>query len=164
MLNSKRLSNSSQIVRITESWLTPNINRFLTELSGYDQFKINRLPEDSGKNIGGGIPVYIDKKWATNNRIIFNHTDNNCENMTIKSRPLWLPPDFSSVITKSCYTPFTGQSRLKDSQNATLNTIVAHVKDIETTHPHACIMIMGDFNQLPIKLNDYYQIVKKTHT
>ena len=161
LLNSKRLSNLSQIVCITESWLTPNITRSRTELSGYDQFRNDRLPEDSGKNIGGGILVYIDKKWATNNKIIFNHTDNNCELMTIKSRPHWLPREFSSVITISCYTPFTGQSRLKDSQNATINTILAHVKDIETTHPDACIMIMGDFNQLPIKLNNYYQIVKK---
>ena len=91
LLNSKRLLNLSQIVCITESWLTPNITRSQTELNGYDQFRSDRLPEDSGKTIGGGTLVYIDKKWSTNNKTIFNHTDSNCKLMTIKSRPHWLP-------------------------------------------------------------------------
>ena len=126
LLNSKRLTNLSQIVCITECWLTPNITRSCTELSGYDQFRNERLPGEGGKNIGSGIPVYIGEKRATNNKMIFNRTDNTCELMSIISRPHWLPRrEFSSVITISCYTPFTGQSRLKDSKNATINTILA---------------------------------------
>ena len=32
---------------------------------------------------------------------------------------------------------------------------------MELKYPDACFIIMGDFNQLPLKLNSYYQIVKK---
>ena len=33
--------------------------------------------------------MYIDKRWSTNNQMIYNHTDNHCEIMPIKSRPNW---------------------------------------------------------------------------
>ena len=32
---------------------------------------------------------------------------------------------------------------------------------METKYPDACILLMGDFDQLPIKLNNYYQIINK---
>lgn len=35
---------------------------------------------------------------------------------------------------------------------------------METKHPDACILIMGDFNQLQIKSNNYFQIDKKKPT
>ena len=92
----------------TESWLTPDISKSRTNLYGYEQFRNDRLPEDSGKTIGGGILMYIDKRWSTNNQTIYNHMDNHCEIMIIKSRPQWLPREFSSIISISCYTPFTG--------------------------------------------------------
>ena len=32
---------------------------------------------------------------------------------------------------------------------------------METKYPNACTLLMGDFNQLPIKLNYYYQTIRK---
>ena len=160
LLNTKRLRNQSQLICITESWLSPDILTSRTELQGYEQFRNDRQPASSGKSCGGGILVYIDNKWSTNNNIIYNHTDNHCEILTIKSRPHWLPREFSSIISVSCYTPFTGNSRLKQNATATAKTIATHVKDLEKNHPNSCIMVMGDFNQLPFKLDGYYQVVK----
>ena len=161
LLRTKRLQNLSHVVCITESWLNPNIAKSRTELDGYEQFRNDRLPADSGKAVGGGILMYIDKCWSTNNQKIYSHTDNHCEIMTIKSRPHWLPREFSSVISISCYTPFTGGSRRKDTAKSTVNTISSHLSEMETKYPDACILLMGDFNQLPIKLNNYYQVVNK---
>ena len=135
--------------------------RPLGELYGYEQFRNERLPEDSGKTIGGGISIYIYKRWSTNDHIIYNHTDNHCEIMTIKCRPHWLPRKFSSIISISCYTHFTGKLRLRDATAATINTISSCVKEVDTKYPDACILLMGDFNQLPIKLPIYTQLIKK---
>ena len=38
-----------------------------------------------------------------------------------------------------------------------------HVKQMERKYPDACVLVMGDFNQLPLKLDGYYQVVK-SHT
>mgnify|MGYP001790924634 FL=1 len=160
LLNTKRLKNQSQLICITESWLNPDISTSRTELEGYEQFRNDRQPTASGKACGGGILVYVDNKWSTNNNVIFNHTDNHCEILTIKSRPHWLPREFSSILSVSCYTPFTGNSRLKHNATATAKTIATHVKELEKKHPNSCIMVMGDFNQLPFRLDGYYQVVK----
>jgi len=77
---------------------------------------------------GGGILVYIDNKWSTNNNLIFKYMDIHCEIMTIKSRAHWLPREFTSIITLSCYTPFTNASRLKQNASSTAKTISTHVK------------------------------------
>ena len=161
LLRTKRLKNLSHIVCITESWLTPDISTDRTQLDGYNQFRNDRLPADSGKATGGGILTYIDKSWSTNNQLIHNHTDNHCEIMTVKSRPHWLPREFSSIISICCYTPFTGESRLKSATTSTVYTISSHVTQMERKYPDACIQVMGDFNQLPLKLNNYYQVIKK---
>jgi len=164
LLKTKRLSNQSQRISITESWLTPEVLHSRTELEGYKQFCMDRLPDASGKAWGGGILVYIDRKWSTNKNLIFNYMNNHCEIMTIKSRPHWLPREFTSIITVSCYTPFTGASRLKQNASSTAKTISTHVKELEKKHPDSCIFVMGDFNQLPLKLDGYYQTVKtSTH-
>ena len=105
--------------------------------------------------------MYIDKCWSTHNTILRNHTDCNLEMMTIKSRPHWLPREFSSIILISCYAPFTGNSRHKAATTSTINTIKSHITQMELKYPDACFIIMGDFNQLPLKLNSYQQIVKK---
>ena len=150
LLKTKRLRNLSQIICITESWLTPDISKHRTNLDGYEQFRNDRVPEASGKSIGGGILMYIDKSWSTNNTILYNYTDCNLEMMTIKSRPHWLPREFSSIISISCYAPFTGNSRHKAATTSTINTIKSHVTQMELKYPDACFIIMGDFNQLPL--------------
>jgi len=164
LLKTKRLSDQSQLICIPESWLTPDVLHSRTELKGYGQFSLERPPDASSKTCGGGILVYIDNKWSTNNNLIFNHMDNHCETMTIKSRSHWLPREFTSIITVSCYTPFAGAFRLKQNPLSTTKTISTHVKELEKNHPDSCIFVMGDFNQLPIKLDGYYNQTVKTPT
>ena len=85
-----------------------------------------------------------------------------CKILKIKSRPHWLP--LSSPRSSLCHVmlghSFTGVSRLKYIVKTTPKTIAPHVKELERTYPHLCIMVMGDFNQLPLKLNSCYQVVE----
>ena len=105
LLQTKRLQNKSQLICITESWLTPDISHSPTELDGYEQFRNDRIPETTGKSCSGVVLVYIDNKWSTNNEIIFNHADPHCEILTIKSVPHWLPREFSSIISDHVMLP-----------------------------------------------------------
>ena len=70
LIQTPRIKNLSQLICITESWLTPDINMHRTELQGYEQFRNDRLPKDSNKSVGGGILFYVDKNWSTNNQVI----------------------------------------------------------------------------------------------
>jgi len=43
LLKTKRLSDQSQLICITESWLTPEVLHSRTEIEGYEQFRMDRL-------------------------------------------------------------------------------------------------------------------------
>ena len=36
------------------------------------------------KDSGGGLSIYIDNNWPSNNQVIQSHDDSNCELLTIK--------------------------------------------------------------------------------
>ena len=59
LLQTKRLQNKSQLICITESWLTPDISHSRTELDGYEQF----LYFETGSNIFTW-PKSTDKKTS----------------------------------------------------------------------------------------------------
>ena len=105
--------------------------------------------------------LYIEQKWSSNNQVIHKHTDEHLEILSVKSRPHWLPREFTSTITVTCSAPFTKNSRTKSAVNKTVNNIKSHINQLESKYPDACIIIMGDFNQLPFQLQNYYQIVRK---
>jgi hypothetical protein len=153
------MKDLAQIICITESWLTPDISQYQTELSGYTQCRTDGT--NTNNESGGGIICYIENNWSKQNDVIYSHSCSDCDIMTIKSTPRWSPREFSSVITISCYTPFTRDSRLKSVSAETIKTITDHVAEIEQKYTDAAILIMGDFNQLPIKFNNYHQIVTK---
>ena len=101
--------------------------------------------------------MYVDRKRSTNNQVIYNNTDEDCDILTVKSRPHWLPREFTSTISVSCSAQFTGTSRKKSAADGTIKQISSHNKKMELEHPNSCILVMGDFNQLPIKLTGYYR-------
>ena len=125
-------------------WLVMVTRFSISVLPHFEQFRNDRKPTSSGKACGGGILVYvdIDNKWSTNNNVIYNHTDNHCEILTIKSRPHWFPREFSSIISVSCYTPFTGNSRLKHNATAT--------GKVRTWRPHSLILKFCSYQLAPI--------------
>ena len=49
----------------------------------------------------------------------------------------------------------------KSAAESTIKQISSHVKKMELEHNDSCILVTGDFHQLPSKLNGYYQTVVK---
>lgn len=162
LVKHKSMDKLTQMICITETWLSDKISHSQTALDGYAQFRNDRNVALTGKTIGGGLLVYIDETWSKNNEIIFDHAENSLEMLTIKCRPKWLPREFQSVIIISCYCPFTGNAKLASVARETGNTIISHVSKIEDDYPNSAIMLMGDFNQQPLYMPSHYrQIVTK---
>ena len=149
----------AQVICITETWLTSNINDQQTDLDGYDQHRNDR--QKGSKSRGGGISVYINKKWSKVNRIIHSLSQSDIEILSVISRPMWLPREFSSVITVACYAPCTGGDSTKSATDKTARTIAQHITDIQLKYPNSAIMIMGDFNKVKISIPNFQQIVNK---
>ena len=66
LLHTKKVKNLAHLVCITESWLTPDAPHQLTQLNSYEQFRHDRSSQDSGKQSGGGLLLYIEQKWSSN--------------------------------------------------------------------------------------------------
>lgn len=135
LVNDKKTANLTQLICITESWLTPNIPPSQTALDGYAQFRNDRSAVETGKSKGGGLLVYVDEGWSKNNETLSVHTDSSLELLTLKCRPKWLPREFQSIIVIACYCPYTGSARLVKTARETSKTILNHISDMEHKFP-----------------------------
>ena len=55
-------------------------------------------------------------------------------------------------------------SKTATNTKSTKNNITQHSQELEVKYPNAAILVMGDFNTLPLKLSKYQQVVTKTTT
>ena len=161
IIKNRKHHQLTQVISITESWLTDKVPNTSTHLDGYMQFRNDRSCHETGKTKGGGILVYINESWSTNNQEVFKHSSRDLEILTIKSRPFWLPRELQSIIMVSVYCPQTGKSQLASSSNTTIHSITEHLADMEAKHQSSAIILMGDFNNLKLKLPNYQQVVSK---
>ena len=106
----------------------------------------------------GGILVYISDRWSANNKVIHHKSTPHLEIMTIKSRPFWLPREIQNIITVACYCPQTDLSNIAANTKSTKNYIYQHIQELEVRYPNAAILVMGDFNTLPLTLTKYPQV------
>ena len=161
LVNGSKMRHLSQVICVTETWLQPHISTTQTELAGYTQFRKDRDLTSSGKECGGGILLYVDEKWATNWKVINSYCDHSLEMLTVKINPHWKPRGLNGFAVISCYAPFTGESSKQSISKSTIETIVRQINEVERQLPGYAVIIMGDFNGLPIKLPEYQQVVTK---
>jgi hypothetical protein len=156
LLKGKHMQQLTQVLCITETWLTDNINDQQTDLDGFDQHRNDR--KKGSKSRGGGISIYINKSWSKSNKIIHSLNQSDIEILSVISRPMWLPREFSSVITVACYAPCTGSDGTKSATANTARLITQNINDIQLKYPNSVILIMGDFNKVKISIPDFKQI------
>lgn len=84
--------------------------------------------------------------------------------LTVKINPHQKPGELNGFVDISCYAPFMGDSSKQCVSKSTIDTIVKNINEVERQLPGYAVIIMGDFNGLPIKLPSYNQVVTKaTH-
>ena len=54
----------SNIMCFTETWLTEQITDL--DIEGYTNIPFDRDKQKTEKNIGGGLCMFMNRKWATN--------------------------------------------------------------------------------------------------
>ncbi len=91
---------------LTETWLTPTVPD--TAVTPSDNFSVLRMDRsaEAGKNKGGGVCFFINKKWCDprNISILSRSCSPHLEHLSIICRPFYLPREFTSIIvTAVCH-------------------------------------------------------------
>ena len=143
------------ILLITESWLNPLIPDSAIELAGYTAQRHDRN-ENSGKSKGGGLCMYINNNWCTNTVTVDTHCCPNLEYMTVKCRPLYIPREFTVVMTTVVYIPPGANA------NVAIGLLHGSISGHLSKYPDAVHIIAGDFNHSDLKaaLPKFHQHVK----
>ncbi len=88
---------------LTETWLTPLVPD--TAVTPSDNFSVLRMDRsaEAGKNKGGGVCFFINKKWCDprNISILSRSCSPHLEHLSIICRPFYLPREFTSFSVKS---------------------------------------------------------------
>ena len=70
LVNTSSCRHFTQLICVTESWLSTKIPETATALDGFAQFRNDRSTESTNKTKGGGLLVYVNQEWSVNNNII----------------------------------------------------------------------------------------------
>ena len=87
-----------------------------------------------GKQEDGGIEIYINDRWLSNNVITTTICDHEIELLSIKCSPLRLPRELSCVLIVGVYCPPSNDIN-------TIDTITAHIDQLERKHPNAALKL-----------------------
>ena len=127
--------NHVDVACLSETWLSNDIPDEAVALQG---FQLGR--NDRAAKRGGGVMCYI------RDSIPYKHWSeiecDNFETLWITVRPCRMPREISHIILGVIYHP-PGANNYEMS-----NHIINSLDTITRKHPHAGIMLLGDFNQL----------------
>lgn len=141
---------------ISETWLHPHIPDAVVPLAGRSMHRYDRT-KVSGKSRGGGLCIYVNDKWSTNNKAIHKHCSPDLESFSIKCRPFFMPRELTVVIITAVYIP-------PDANVSTALSLLSNsINKQQESHPDGVHIIAGDFNQANLKsiLPKFYQHVKR---
>jgi hypothetical protein len=139
---------------LTETWLNPDVPDGCMSIDGFTLIRGDRI-DDAGKDGGGGVCVYLNKRWCTN--FIVKHTSctRDAEILCVQCRPYYLPREFCCLYLIVIYIPPHAN---KESACETISLVV---RDMERAKPDAAILVGGDFNRASLSdsLPTYKQYV-----
>jgi len=114
-----------------------------------DNFSVLRMDRtaEAGKNKGGGVCFFINKKWCDprNISILSRSCLPHLEHLSIICRPFYLPREFSSIVVTAIYIPPQADTSLA------LSKLHDELSGYINKHPDAACIIAGDFNKANLK-------------
>ncbi len=135
------------IICLSETWLTPSVpDNAVTPSDNFSVFRMDRTAE-AGKNKGGGVCFFINKKWCDprNISILSRSCSPHLEHLSIICRPFYLPLEFSSTVVTAVYIPPQADSSLA------LSKLHDELSGYINIHPNASCIVAGDFNKANLK-------------
>ncbi|XP_030612077.1 uncharacterized protein LOC115799195 [Archocentrus centrarchus] len=88
----------------TETWITATTPDSAIQLQTHSVHRGDRTSA-SGKNKGGGVCVYVNKRWCVDVQVVEKHCCTDIEVLMVKCRPFYLPREFSAVLMLAVYIP-----------------------------------------------------------
>ncbi len=132
---------------LTETWLTPSVPD--TAVTPSDNFSVLRMDRtaEAGKNKGGGVCFFINKKWCDprNISILSRSCSPHLEHLSIICRPFYLPREFTSILVSAVYIPPQADT------SVALSNLHDEISGYINKHPDAACIIAGDFNKANLK-------------
>uniref|UniRef100_A0A669BZP0 Reverse transcriptase domain-containing protein n=1 Tax=Oreochromis niloticus TaxID=8128 RepID=A0A669BZP0_ORENI len=132
------------VMIITETWLDSFTPDTAIELAGHATFRADRNKE-SGKKRGGGLLVFVNNNWCTNNTVKVVHCCPDIEYMMVQCRPFYLPRELTAITIIAVYVP--PQANAKSAMKLLQPSINKQL----TTHPDCAMIVAGDFNHANLK-------------
>ncbi len=124
---------------LTETWLTPTVPD--TAVTPSDNFSVLRMDRsaEAGKNKGGGVCFFINKKWcdSRNFSILSRSCSPHLEHLSIICRPFYLPREFTSIIVTAVYISPQADTILA------LSKLHDELSGYNNKHPDAAFIIAG---------------------
>ena len=137
-------SNNVEIAVFSETWLTDDVVDRLP-FNGYQKFHLLRKKANRSS---GGVSIFVKNTLPATRLNIQVPDDMECVWTTI--RPNWLPRSVSNIIVCGLYYPGI-TSVYAPNQKDLIFHIIASVEYLKGVYASPLFLILGDFNDLPIK-------------
>ena len=144
------------LLAFTETWLTESDSDSGLALSGFSTpLRTDRDNEVTNKTRGGGVCLYINRRWCSNFTVREHLCLPDIELLSVSLRPFYLPREFPQLFVTVVY--IHPQADAKAASSVLLKT----VNNLQSMSPSAPNFILGDFNHCDLKksLNGFYQYV-----
>ena len=102
IINNKRIMDINILI-FTETWLHEGVLDSAIALQGLHCTHSDRTA-DCGKMHGGGLCIYVNNSWCTDNSTIARHCSADLEFLMVKSRAFYLPREFTSITIAAYIT------------------------------------------------------------
>lgn len=133
----ERLFRDACIIALTESWLHESISDSEINLDNFLTVRADRTRQ-SGKERGGGLCVFLNKRWCTNIKIHSIICTPDVEILTLSLRPFYLQREFPTVVFGCVYCPPDANIQ------AAAELIAENANSMLSKYPRAPVFYMGD--------------------
>lgn len=144
------------VMAFTESWCTERDNDNNLYIQGFGiHFRQDRNLDVTRKSRGGGVCLYINKRYCTSAKVRESLFTPDVELLSVSLRPFYLPRGFPQIFITTVYIP------PKANPTSSISTIVDVVQNVQNISPEAPHFVLGDFNHVSLKksLKTFYQYV-----
>ena len=132
----------ASMVCFSETWFHDLVSSDSVNIDGFKLARGDRSA-DSNKECGGGVCVYVNKQWCSENNvhIVKDLCTPDIEFLSVVVRPYYLPREFPKITMNVIYVPPHANVKLAT------DTLVDLVHEQQSACPDGVIYLTGDFNQ-----------------
>jgi len=127
--------NNSDVVCLTETWLSVNVPSESVSMNGFSLFRKDRDRQ------GGGVACYVRASIPCT--VLTDFDEPGLETLWIMLRPARMPRWLTHVVVGVIYHPPNANNRRM------IDHILNTIEQISRVHPNSGVAVVGDFNRLP---------------